>query len=175
MNGIRRMAVMGITLIGAIAFAIVVSAQEKKITKKDVPQAVISAFEKAYPEARIKGYSTESESGKTYFEIESMRDKMTLDVSYLSDGTAAEIEEAVAAKDLPTPVMEAIKAKYAKGKIAKAEKKTVGTLVTYEMRVTTGKASVGLEIDPSGKIVKESMHRSKKEGKEEKEEKEEDD
>jgi hypothetical protein len=146
------------------------TAQEKKITKKNVPAAVLSAFEKAYPKAKVKGYSTEKENGKITFEVESMQGKLILDVAYLPDGTATEIEEGVAAKDLPAPVLDAVKAKYAKGKIAKAEKKTVGNVVTYELSVTAGKTHAGLEIDPSGKIIKESKGTAKEE-KEEKGEK----
>ena len=145
------------------------TAQEKKITKKDVPAAILSAFQKAYPDAKVKGYSTETENGKTTFEVESMVGNMTLDVEYLPDGTATEIEEGAAPKDLPSAVTDAVKAKYAKGKIAKAEKKTVGTTVTYELKVMEGKGHVGLEIDPSGKIIKESKGTAKKEEKEEKE------
>ncbi len=153
-----------------LGFALQATAQEKKITKKDVPAAVLSAFQKAYPKAKVKGYSTETENGKTTFEVESMQGKMTLDVEYLSDGTATEVEEGLAAKDLPAPVLDAVKAKYANGKIAKAEKKTVGDVVTYELKVMTGKTHAGLEIDPSGKVIRESKGSAKKE-KEEKEEK----
>ncbi len=170
MQSIRRMAVVSLVLIVVFALAVDASAKEKKITKKDVPSAVISAFVKAYPKAEVKGYSTETENGKTYYEVESMQGKTSLDVSYLADGTATEVEEGVAAKDLPNPVMQAVKAKYPKGKIAKAEKKTADTLVTYELKVKTGKTHARLEIDPTGKILKEWKANAKKEAKEEKEE-----
>lgn len=156
MNRLGRVVVGTIALIVVFALGIEARAQEKKITKKDVPQAVISAFEKAYPNAKVKGYSTETEEGKTYFEVESYQGKLTLDVSYLSDGTVAEIEEGVTAGSLPDAVKAAVKSNYPKGKIAKAEKKTVGTSVTYELKVTSGKTSAGVEVDPSGKILKKS-------------------
>jgi hypothetical protein len=156
MNRLGRVVVGSIALIVVFALGIEARAQEKKITKKDVPQAVISAFEKAYPNAKVKGYSTETEEGKTYFEVESYQGKLTLDVSYLSDGTVAEIEEGVTAGSLPDAVKAAVKSNYPKGKIAKAEKKTVGTSVTYELKVTSGKTSAGVEVDPSGKILKKS-------------------
>jgi hypothetical protein len=165
MKSIRTMAVVRITLIVVFALAFIANAQEKKITKKDVPVAVLSAFEKAYPKAKVKGYSTETEDGKTYFEIESMQGKMNLDASYLPDGTVAEIESGVAVKNLPIPVKDAVKAKYPKGKIDKAEQKTVGAVVTFEIKVKVGKSIVGLEIDPSGKIIKESKAKAKKEEK----------
>jgi hypothetical protein len=162
MNRLRKVAVVSIALIVVFVLGIDASAKEKKIAKKDVPAAVISTFEKAYPNAKVKGYSTETEEGKTYFEVESMVGKMTLDVSYLSDGTVAEIEEGITIGELPDAVKATIKANYPKGKIAKAEKKTAGTTVTYELKVKTGKTSAGMEIDPSGKILKKSKSGTEK-------------
>jgi hypothetical protein len=167
MKSIGRIADVVVTLIIISLLAVEATAKEKHITKKEVPPAVISAFDRAYPKTTIKGYSTETENGKTYFEIESMHGKQSLDVSYRPDGTVAEIEEGVAAKNLPVSVLKAVKAKYPKGRISKAEKKTLGTVVTYEMKVTTDKTHAGLEIDPTGKIIKERVS-SMKENEEEK-------
>ena len=155
MNRITGITAAGIFLIAVFIIAFEANAQEKRISKKDVPQAVISAFEKSYPNAKVKAYSTEKENGKTYYEVESMQGKSTLDVSYLSDGTAAEIEEGVKEKDLPTPVVETVNAKYPKDKIVKAEKRTVGTSVTYEVRVKIGKAYESIVVDPTGNIITE--------------------
>jgi hypothetical protein len=170
MNRLRRIAVLSITLLIVFALGFEASAKEKKISKKHVPSAVLSAFEKAYPKAKVKGYSTETENGKTYFEVESHQGKKTLDVSYLADGTLAETKEGVTAGDLPDSVKAAVKSNYPKGKITKAEKKTVGAIVTYELKVRTGKKHVRLEIDSNGKILK-TKSGSEKEENEEKEEK----
>ncbi len=166
MNKFKYVAMLSIALIAAVTLSLNTNAQEKKITKKHVPQVVLSAFEKAYPDAKVKSYTTEKENGKTYFEIESMRGKSTLDVSYLSDGSAAEVEEGVLAKDLPAPVTKAVETKYPKGKIVKAEKRTADNMVSFELKVKTGKTHVGLRIDPDGKNIKEHKANSKKEGKE---------
>jgi hypothetical protein len=162
MNRLARVVIGSTILIVVFALGIEARAQEKKITKKEVPQAVISAFEKAYPNAKVKGYSTETEEGKTYFEIDGYQGKLMLDVSYLPDGTAAEIEEGVTAGSLPDPVKAALKSNYPKGKIATPERKTVGTNVTYELTVKSGKTSVDVEIDPTGKILKKSKSSAEK-------------
>ena len=47
-------------------------AQEKKINKKELPQAVLNSFQKDYPNATIKAASIENENGKIYYEIESL-------------------------------------------------------------------------------------------------------
>ncbi len=162
-----------LTVFLALAFTLSLNAQEKKITKKSVPAAVLASFAKAYPGAKVKGYAKEVENGKTYYEIESMNGKQSLDALYQADGTVAEVEEGVAPADLSKQVTDAVKATYAKGKITRAEKTTRGQETTYELRVASGKKTVGLTVDATGKIVKESKAGANKENKEEKEEKEE--
>lgn len=152
-------------------------AQEKKVNRKDVPAAVLDAFARAYPNAKIKGTSTEVEKGKTYYEIESMDGTQARDILYLADGTAAEIEETVAAAALPEPVKSAVVGEFAKAKIAKAEKVTKGTDVSYEIHVALGSKRASIVVDPSGRILDKSPLKAVKEKKEKKEteEEEEDD
>src|SRR5271169_2685349 len=97
-------------------------AQEKKIGKNDLPRAVLAAFEKAYPHAKVRGTSTEVEKGTTYFEIESLDGTQARDILYLADGTVAEIEEVVGASELPAPVKTAVGEEFAKAKTSKAER-----------------------------------------------------
>ena len=158
----------------AICFSILVSAhaQEKKITQKDVPAAVTGAFQKAYPTATVRGYAKEVEGGKTYYEIESMNGKMSLDVLYIADGTLAEVEEGLVPADLPAPVKDAVNAKHPDAKITRAEKTTRGDVVTYELGLASGKSRMSMVVDPSGKVVKESKPEGKKPKREEKEKKE---
>ena len=163
MNSVQKVVAAILTSIAIIALGTNVNAQEKKIHKKDVPQAVLAAFEKNYPDAKVRGYSTEAEDGKTFFEIESMRGRMTLDVSYLPDGSAAEIEEGVTVGELPDAVKAAVKSNYPRGTIARAERRTVGTTVTFELRIRSGKAQVGMEIDPAGKILKKTTKNAESE------------
>jgi hypothetical protein len=162
MNNLRRICVFSFVLM--IVFSgFDAPAQEKKIRKKDVPQAVISAFEKAYPGALVRGYSSEIEGGKVKYEIESFRNKFTLDVLYLPDGSVAEVEEGLTVGELPDAVKAAVKASYPRGRIAKAEKKTVGLDVTYELRVSSGKIGIDLEIASGGRILRDSQKESTKE------------
>src|SRR5512140_1895314 len=72
-----------------------VHSQEKKITEKDLPAAVKSAFHKSYPHATIKGLAKETENGKTYYEIESIDGKLHRDLLYTPEGDAYEIEETI--------------------------------------------------------------------------------
>ena len=139
---------------GAVSlWAISAVAQERKITAKDVPAAVMSAFKTTYPNATIRGYAREKEKGKVFYEIESREGTTTRDVLYNPDGTVAEVEESVAAADLPAEVQQAFKEKYPKATITKAEKTTAGDKVSYEIVARQGKKRIIIEIDPGGKVL----------------------
>jgi uncharacterized membrane protein YkoI len=152
-------------LTGVLTFGLVLGAMagDKKISKKDLPPPVLSAFEKAYPKAEIKGLGMETENGKTYYEIESLEGKTKRDILYLPDGTVAEVEEAVPYADLPAPVKAAVGKEYPNGKITKCEKTTRGSEVTFEMVVQEGKSSHEVVIDPAGKVLKNTKSGAEKE------------
>ncbi len=140
-----------IALVVSLA-ALSAGAQEKKVAAKDVPAAVITAFKTAYPNATIRGYAQEKENGKLFYEIESREGTTHRDVLYNPDGTVAEVEESIAATDLPADAQQAIKQKYPKAVITLAEKTTVGDKVGYEVSLRQGKRRIGMEFDSSGKV-----------------------
>ena len=53
--------------IASLFLSLPAAAQEKKLTARDVPAAVIAAFKTAYPNATIRGYAREKENGKVYY------------------------------------------------------------------------------------------------------------
>jgi hypothetical protein len=167
--------IAALLVLAATAAAPPLIAQEKKIGKKDVPPAVLAAFEKAYPHAKIRGTSTEVESGKTYFEIESMDGSRARDILYLADGTVSEIEEVVATGTLPEAVKTAIGREFARAKIVKAERTTKGTEISYEVHVSLGSKKGSIVVDPSGKVLEKNPLKVKKEETEKEEEGEEED
>ena len=149
----RTMSRVALITMAVSLLALSVVAQEKKITAKDVPAAVMSAFKSAYPNATIRGYAREKENGKVFYEIESREGTTTRDVLYNPDGTVAEIEESIAGTDLPAEVQQAMKEKYPKAVITKAEKTTAGDKVSYEIVARQGKKRVTIEFDSSGKVL----------------------
>ncbi len=128
-------------------------AQEKKISMKELPPAVLNSFHKTYPKAKIKGLSTETEKGKTYFEIESMDGTTRRDLLYTPDGKAAEIEETIPSSELPKGSVQAIEKKIPGAKITHAERNIRGTKTTYELSVMSMKAKYEVVLDNAGKIV----------------------
>ncbi len=154
MKFIRTISRAALIAMAVSLLAIAAAAQEKKITAKDVPAAVISAFKTAYPNATIRGYAREKENGKVFYEIESREGTTTRDVLYNPEGTVAEIEESIAATDLPVEVQQALKEKFPKAVVTKAEKTTAGDKVSYEIVARQGKKRLTIEIDSSGKVLK---------------------
>jgi hypothetical protein len=146
-----------------LAAAFLATAGEKKISKKEVPPAVLSAFEKAYPKASTKGFAKEEEDGKTFYEIESVEGTTTRDILYLANGNVAEIEEGVSADKLPDAVKATVKREYPKGKVTKAEKVTVESVIKYEIHIAVGKTQHGLVVAPDGKVVKQKKVGEEKE------------
>ena len=144
-------------------------AQEKKIDKKNLPKAVVESFQKTYPNAVIKGTSTEKEHGKTYYEIESIDGTRGRDLLYAKDGKIAEIEEALAAENIPDFIKNSVMKKYPKSKIHKVEKLTKGNKISFEAVVEHDGKKSEVVLDSKGNIQK--MGKMKK-GNEEKEEKE---
>ncbi len=141
-----------------VAFLLTISlnlfAQEKQISKKEVPTAVLKSFKKEYPKARIKGLSTETENGKSYFEIESIDGKVRRDLLYSSDGKIAEIEETITTSNLPKESIRSIQKKIPGGKIEKAERVISDSKVNFELKVTRKKATYEVVLDSTGKVVK---------------------
>jgi hypothetical protein len=143
---------------------------DKKITKKDVPPAVLKAFEQAYSHATVKGYAMEKEHGTTYYELETIDGKTRRDLLYTEDGKIAEIEETITMKDLPAAVAKAFAKESPKAQASKIEKVARGEKVMYEFSMGKGKSA--LVIDPAGTVVKHSRAVKKTSEKEEEEENE---
>jgi uncharacterized cupredoxin-like copper-binding protein len=127
--------------------------KEKKIDKADVPQAVMDAFAKAYPKAKITGTATEKKGGERVFEIESMEGNVTRNVIYKADGTLVEIEEKIPPTALPLAVIQGIKARYPTGETVRAEKITRGDTVEFELRLKQDQDYYELTVSTAGKIT----------------------
>jgi hypothetical protein len=130
-----------------------------------LPAPILAAFKQAYPNATIKAASKETEEGKIEWEVESIDNGLARDLVYSPDGTVVEIEEQIAPASLPAAVTDAIKVKYPKAAITKAEKLMKGTALTYEMALK-GAAVKSIEITPDGKIVPAAKEKDEKSEKE---------
>lgn len=179
MKLIRLVTLVALSLLVVIP---VVSAQTAKPAAKPAPAAqaadpaaslpapILAAFRKSYPNATIKNAAKETEDGKTVWEVESIDGSLARDLMYNPDGTAIDIEEEVAMASVPPVVADALKAKYPKATVTKAEKKTAGKAVTYEFTLK-GAKEASVELTPDGKIVPAKKEKDEKDEDDEKTEK----
>jgi hypothetical protein len=158
--GIIAITLLGVIIFSANSHAI---AGDKKITKKDVPTAVLKAFTDAYPKAKVNAYAKEVEKGETFYELETIDGTVKRDLLYKANGTAAEVEEILTAKTVPESIAKAITMDMPKAKIISGEKSTRDTDVSFEVVVVNGKEKVRVLLSADGKIQKKSIMKTKKE------------
>jgi hypothetical protein len=101
--------------------------------------------------AEIKGLSKETEKGQTEYEIETLVDGKSRDLTLDGKGTLVEVEQEVGIDSLPAAARAAIEKRAAGGKIVKVETVTRGVIVTYEGTYTEGGKTreVGIKADGS--------------------------
>ena len=129
-------------------------AQEQQIRRKGVPESVLAAFEKAYPNATIKGFSKEKDdAGQILYEVECEEGKVKRDVTYLADGALVSIEETVEASEWPSAVKDAVDSKFPGGKVLKAEKIIKGDTVAYEFQIRHNGRKTEVVFDSEGNEV----------------------
>lgn len=122
-------------LVAVVSICCAVSAQETEISRRDVPPAVLAAFGKAYPNAKVLEWEKEIHSGKLYYEAETVDGKMPRNILYSPDGDVAQVEEKIAAKEIPGAVVEGVKRQYPKATVSTAEKVTHNGATEYVLKL----------------------------------------
>ena len=120
---------------------------EHALRASQVPAAVRDAFRRAYPHATVRGYTTETENGRTIFEVESREGALGRDVSYGADGTVLEVEETVPVAQLPPAVRSAITAQAGTATIRRSERNVTGSDTTYEFAIHGRRGEIRLRAD----------------------------
>jgi hypothetical protein len=115
---------IGLTVLGGLFLTGMAVAQEKKIKRSDLPPAVEKTVAEVGKGAAIKGFSEETEGGRTAYEVEMVVNGHTKDVDIDPSGVIVEIEEEVAMDSLPANVKAGLTAKAAGSKILKVESLT---------------------------------------------------
>ncbi|MCU1296146.1 MAG: hypothetical protein JWO91_424 [Acidobacteriaceae bacterium] len=137
-----------------IALAITVSAEEKKIKRSYLPAAVEKTVAAQSQGATIRGFSSETENGQIYYEVEMTVAGHTKDVLIAANGDIAEVEEQAPVDTLPSPVRDGLRAKAGKGKLLKVESITKHEkLVAYEAAVITAGKRSEVQVGPDGQSL----------------------
>lgn len=69
------------------------NADEKELSKNQVPKAVITAFEKAFPKAKDVEFEQEMFRGKAAYEVEYKEDGKEYELLYSAEGALLQKEE----------------------------------------------------------------------------------
>jgi uncharacterized membrane protein YkoI len=145
------------TIILAIAaLSAAATAAEKQLQMKDLPAAVQKTVQEQTKGAEIKGLSTETEKGKTTYEVETIVNGKHRDFLVDPKGAVTEVEEETAIDSIPAAAKAAIEKKAAGGKIGMVETMTRRGATFYEAAYTS-KAGKKLEVlvKPDGTEVKD--------------------
>jgi hypothetical protein len=143
-----------ITVALFVTTATALSAQERKIGRRDLPAAVARTAATESKGAKVRGYSQEKENGQTYYEVKLTVKGHHRDVLIDSTGTVVEVEEQVKLADVPAAVRDSLKAAVGKGKVTGVESVTKGgRVVAYEARVNTNGKRSEVSVDPDGKRI----------------------
>jgi hypothetical protein len=129
------------------------SRKEQRLSKNDLPAAILAAFQKQYPNAKIKEVDKEIEDSTICFEIESRDSTTRRNIIYAIDGRVIEIEEAIIAKQLPGSARAAIAKNYLKGKVEVAEKVIKDDKTTFEVKIESGRENFEAVFDSTGKLI----------------------
>lgn len=125
---------------------------EKKISRKDLPPAVRSSFEKRFPGARVLGTSSEIDKGSTVYEVESEWQGRRHDVTFRTDGALVSDEETIPLQEAPAAVLAALKKEFPKAQVARAEKILEDGQVSYEFQLK-GAAKKEAKFSSTGKLL----------------------
>lgn len=144
------------------AMSLNIYAQEKKISKEEVPSVIMKTFHNMYPKAEIKGTSVETENGKKYYELETVEGKKHRDLLFTKDGTVQENEETIEDSELPVEVMKTLNNKYKGFEIKKAEKVTSHNKVSYELHMKNEEKAYELVFNSKGKLLTSEKKQNEK-------------
>ena len=132
-----------------------VAAQEKKITRAQLPAPVEKAVVRESEGATIKGFAKEQEHGQTFYEASLNVNGHNKDILFDKDGNIVEVEEEVSMNSLPPAVQTGLKQATGTGTITVIESLTKnGTLVAYEAHVKNGRKRSEIQVGPNGEKLK---------------------
>lgn len=127
-----------------------------------VPKAVLNALKAKFPQAVIDKWTREKEDGIILYDIEFKQQGRKFEADVKEDGTIHNWEKAVAVKDIPVAVSQAVTKKYPKASLNEVMEVTnvkngKDKLEGYEIAFTSAdKKEVEVTVAPDGKILEDS-------------------
>jgi uncharacterized membrane protein YkoI len=130
-------------------------AQERPISRRNLPKVVAQTADRETQGAILKGYSTEREHGQTVYEVETIVAGRTRDLEIASDGSLMGVEEEVSLESLNKQVRSSLMEKAKGADIRKVESLTKhGELVAYEASVIKDGKKREIQVGPAGERLR---------------------
>ena len=139
----------GATLAIGLAFA-----ADKPAKLSDLPLAVQKAIQEQTKGAEIKGFSTEIEKGKTFYEAETRLNGHGRDLLFDKTGALVEVEQETALDAIPAPARSAIQKQAAGGKVLEVQAVTRDGSVSYEAEIEKNGKKSEFAVKPDGTVSK---------------------
>jgi hypothetical protein len=128
---------------------------ESHVPCNTLPAAVLQHAKLEAGDATVRGCVKDRENGKLTYEVETLKDGKSKDITLDVSGTVLEVEQEVAASSLPPAVSDAIAKAAHSGKIGKVESVTrEGAIASYETTITSNGQRREVAFSPQGAPVK---------------------
>lgn len=156
--------------VAMLVLVVGVRAEDGKVALDKLPKAITEALKAKFPKAEMKEAEKATADKKTTYEVRLMQNEMTIDVNLNEDGTITAYEKAIALKDLPKVITDAVAEKFPKGKAKSAELFYTVTdgkdkLDYYELMIEIDGKTIEVEILESGKLKADEKKEDKKDKK----------
>ena len=133
-------------------FAAISQSKEVRVKMSDLPAAVQNTVKAESKGATIRGFSKETENGKTTYEAEMTVNGHGKDISMDSDGKVVEVEEQVPMSSVPEAARSAIEEGAMGGRVTKVESVSNGSgpVEAYEAQVLKAGRHSEVRVAPDG-------------------------
>ena len=128
---------------------------ESHVPCNTLPAAVLQHAKLEAGDATVRGCVKARENGKLTYEVETLKDGKSKDITLDVSGTVLEVEQEVATSSLPPAVSDAIAKAAHSRKIGKVESVTrQGAIASYETTITSNGQRREVAFTPQGAPVK---------------------
>jgi hypothetical protein len=140
-----------------------VRSQEEAVPQDKIPKAVMHALLVKFPKAKIDKCTKAKEGDDIVYDIEFKQEGRNCEADIKANGIYINYEKAIAAKDLPKAVSDAIERRYPKATLKEIMEETEvkgkdEKLSAYEVvLVTADKKDVEVRLSPDGKILENTV------------------
>ena len=151
-----------IVMVLSVAFTVAHPQQKEVSDTNQIPHNIMEALKAKFPAPEIQKWTKEKEGEIFVYDIEFKQEGMKFEVDIKEDGTIHNWELAIAIKDLPAAVTNAVEKAYPKSHIEEvmqitAMKEGKDVMEGYEIVLKTNKKiDVELTVATDGKILEDS-------------------